>query len=241
MTLDEVLETVGISASDAYSFIIDNLDKPQIIYSAAQSANFSLEHLTNLFSRYIESVSIDDVSYYFESAGLDSKALSAAEERHPSESKANYYFNDSGVLVVEPEEPLSENQMLFIGGLIKAKEVSRTFESDNSIASFTTEGYLVNVGFGDQDYPDIIFDITSSTFDSIDAYLKPLMDVVHQKASNSSGVTQEQLMDLYTNFSGTSAQNHALLAYYGALQDQIDPVIKPMYDEVMSLQSDLWF
>lgn len=163
MSVDTILSNNGLTAEAAYQFIVDNLSAPDVVYTAASDAGFTVSDLTELVTRFDNAISRDDVSNFFANAGLDPSAMAPTPtEPSPDDGtdagNSTIRTNGEGLSVIEPQEPLTDEQKLFIGGLEEARSVSQAFgsEGSDSIVERTSEGFLFNVDLGDQDANDVI-------------------------------------------------------------------------------------
>lgn len=252
MSVDTILRENGVTAEAAYEFILDNLSAPSRIYSAAGDVGLNVDDLTELVARFDSSVEGTDVRNYFANAGLEPSAMveqsddPSSTDEATDQSTSNIRTDAEGRLIVAPEEPLTDDQKLFLGGLEEAKTVSLTFVSDedDSIVESTPQGYLFNVAFGDEDFADVIFDISSNALEAVDDYIDPVMDQVQVEAYQRSGVTREEIGEIYNaavNGGGlTDEQGADFIAFREAQQSIIDPVIQPMYEALIAGESEIW-
>ena len=250
MSVDSILSDNDLTAEAAYTFITSNLSAPGVVYDAAINAGLTVSDLTELITRFDSSISANDVSNFFANSGLNLSAIMESPgQPTPDETtdsgSTNIRTDAEGRLVIEPQEPLTDEQKLFIGGLEQAKFVSLTFgpgQSD-SIVESTPEGYLFDVAFGDQDFKDVIFDISSQTFESVYEYTDPIMGQVQEDAVQRSGVTQQELREIYTasvNDTLTDEQTQDFLDFRGAQQSIINEAIQPMYEALLAGESEVW-
>lgn len=221
------------------------------MYTAASDAGFTVSDLTELVTRFDNAISRNDVSNFFANAGLDPSAMAPSPtEPAPDDGTASgsstIRTNDQGLLVIEPQGPLTDEQKLFIGGLTEAKLVSFTFrsEEDDRIASSTPEGHRVNVAFGDQDFPDIVFDISSAEFESAEEYVDPLADQVFNEAIQQLGLSRQEVAELFppdtTVGNLTDAQGQGFVEIRTAQQSIINEAIQPMYEALLAGESEIW-
>lgn len=238
MTLDQVLQTNQLNAEEAYQFILSQLDNPAAIYNEAMAAGLSVNQVAELVGRFDSTVGVNEVAEYFRFAGLDPEALTPAPiESSPS---ANARFNEEGVLVIDPAGPLNTDQLLFVGGLIESSYISDPSGSgaEQLITASTPDGLLINVQFNNQDFANVIFNLSPDDARALDSTVMPVIDEVYDSALAAIGFESWDQLEMLGD---TPAGNQAAQQLYDVVGNEITAYIKPQYDQMMALQGDLWF
>lgn len=235
MSLDTVLQNNNITATQAWDFISAHLTSPSAIYTEAQNAGLSTDMLTELVTRFDSSISGADVNQFFAGAGLDPAALGNEVEIAPPQPNSVVSFNSQGNAVIAPEGPLTDDQLIFVAGVIEASFISDPsgIGEEMLLTEQTPDGTLINVQFNDQDYQDIIVALTEQDLAAMNNLVTPIIDQLYTGAVQDLGYSSLEAFDAQGN--AQDAQ-----AVYDIVEAQIVSVIKPQYDALMAGQSDIW-
>lgn len=241
MTLDETLQVNQLTAEEAYTFILGQLDNPAAIYNEAQAAGLSVNQVAELVGRFDNTIGVNEVAEYFRFAGLDPEALNPVQQPPADDTPpATARFSDEGILIIDPHGAMNDDQLLFIGGLIESSFISDVSGSgaEELLTESTADGLLINVQFNNQDFSNVIFNLSPNDAASLNATVSPVLDEVYDNALASIGFASWEQLEMLGD---TPAGNQAAQQLYDVVGNEITAYIKPMYDQMMALQGDLWF
>lgn len=237
MTLDEVLHANQLTADQAYAFVVEQLNNPHAIYAEAQAAGLNVNQVAELVGRFDSSIGVNDVAEYFRYAGLDPDTLNPAPAPGNSASAS---YSDEGILIIDPTGPINYDQMLFVGGLIESSFISDVsgVGAEELLTANTPDGLLVNVKFNNQDFTNVIFNITQQDANAMESTIVPVLDEVYDNALAAIGFGSWDELNMLGD---TPAGNQAAQQLYDVVGNEITAYIKPMYDQMMNLEGNLWF
>lgn len=239
MTLDEKLQASQLTAEQAYAFVVEQLNNPAAIYNEAQAAGLSVNQIAELVGRFDNTIGVNEVAEYFRFAGLNPEALNPAppiEDRPSAEAR----YSEDGILIIDPLGAMNDDQLLFIGGLIESSFISDVsgIGAEELLTENTADGLLINVQFNNQDFSNVIFNLSPNDAASLNATVLPVLDEVYDNALASIGFASWEQLEMLGD---TPAGNQAAQQLYDVVGNEITAYIKPMYDQMMALQGDLWF
>lgn len=238
MSLNQVLEANNITASQAWDFIVVNIDNPELIFSEVNKAGLSFDMLTELVSQFDSGISAGAVSEYFTQAGLNLSELTV-DLTPPSEptveNAAQVGSNSEGVIVIDPVGPITGEQATFIAGLLESAELAFVPGDEDGVLlnEVSTEGLFINVRFDDTDYTDLIFALEDEDYQTIQSVGGVAVDQVYLGALQQAGY------DSFESFNATGTQDEAA-AILDTVESIINDYTQPKYDAMFASESDLW-
>lgn len=238
MSLNQVLEANNITASQAWEFIVVNMDSPDLVFSEVSKAGLSFDMLTELVAQFDSGISADAVSNYFTQAGLNPSELTV-DLTPPSEPSvgngAEVGSNSEGVIVIDPVGAITDGQATFIAGLLESSELAFVPGDEQGVVlnEVSMEGLFVNVRFDDTDYTDLIFALEAEDYQTIQDVGGAAVDQVYLNALQQSGY------DSFESFNATGTQEDTNLILNN-IESVINDYTQPKYEAMFAGESELW-
>lgn len=197
MTTEEILNQLGVSLEQARTFILNNVDTPDVIYNIAAQHNIGFEVLAEILDN--PSVNADQVKGFFSSHGFDTSSdtplVSTNDEETPTapeetlDSSTDFDFSDY-------EETLA------------SYGIDLDSVSGDSGSSFpaSISNYLDSIGGGEFDIDGYIEFFNSVNFDD---YIDNIV----------AGIDLDAIAARYSNMDWGSAYSFAPVAPTGVVDD----------------------
>jgi len=245
MSLDEILDENGLTRDQAWDWIVANLSQPQTIVNVCAVVGVNSQHLAELASDFLGSISASDVENYISSRGADITAISIVQDAQTVPDSGACYGEFDGVETCTPGmQALSEAAIKFndesgvlstanlreqVLQQVSEQQYWQFFEVDSEDEYFSeTEpcSMLIDVEPTPVNIESLYYGMATNYFRNMD--VSELAALEQYGAEVFAGITEENYAEVFES---------ALEGMYFTLAEYLQtPAQSPEYSEAQAVQ-----